>query len=801
MRRESVLKTVSQALNPGPVASCPLCRPICALPKLTILEKALRRSCRDSDNTLVFLFAGHVFGLLQPFSIALELHFAHIDTWPSSAMALSMLVSLATVAAALAGSASTIQESKGSCALQTKMQKDGASKFITCTSDEMMCHDPATMTDSCHPMSAGCPVTCPAGEHVCHSPASCPGCSAYNWCSSHSCPVYCAADEVVCHDSATMTDSCHPASTGCPLTCPPGDQVCHMPPSCPTCHDGHSFCSPSCPVYCAADELVCHDYATMTDSCHPMSAGCPVTCPAGEHMCHTPASCPGCSGSNWCSPSTCPVYCAVDEVVCHDSATMTDSCHPASTGCPITCPAGDQMCLAPDGHSFCSPSCPVYCAPNELMCHDPATMTDSCHPMSAGCPVTCPAGEHTCHTPPSCDICSGSNWCSPGTCPVYCAVDEVVCHDSATMTDSCHPASTGCPITCAPGDQVCHTPPSCPTCHDGSSFCSSTPTCPVYCAADEVVCHDSATMTDSCHPASTGCPITCLAGDQVCHMPPSCPTCNDGHSFCSPSCPVYCAPHELMCHDATTMTDSCHPMSAGCPVTCPAGEHVCHMPAPCDGCSGSNWCSSHTCPVYCAADEVVCHDSATMTDSCHPASTGCPITCPAGDQVCHSPPSCPTCNDGYSFCSPSCPVYCGPDELVCHDYATMTDSCHPMSAGCPVTCPAGEHVCHTPASCPGCSGSNWCSSYTCPVYCAVDELICHDSTTMTDSCHPKSTGCPVTCLAGEHVCHSPPTCEFCDGYNWCSSYTCPVTCGIDEIVCHDPMTMTDSCHPSSAGCP
>ena len=143
-------------------------------------------------------------------------------------MVLSILVSLITVRAMLADTMSTVQESKGACALQTKMKKDGTAQFVTCSSQEIMCHDPATMTDSCHPKSTGCPVTCPAGEHVCHMPPSCDGCDGYNWCSSYTCPVHCGIDEVMCHDTTTMTDTCHPASTGCPVTCPPGDHVCHM---------------------------------------------------------------------------------------------------------------------------------------------------------------------------------------------------------------------------------------------------------------------------------------------------------------------------------------------------------------------------------------------------------------------------------------------------------------------------------------------------------------------------------------------------------------------------------------------
>eukprot|EP00439_Symbiodinium_sp_Y106_P085749 s538_g29.t1 len=74
-------------------------------------------------------------------------------------MVLSILVSLITVRAMLADTMSTVQESKGACALQTKMKKDGTAQFV-------MCHDSATMTDSCHPASTGCPVTCPPGDQL-----------------------------------------------------------------------------------------------------------------------------------------------------------------------------------------------------------------------------------------------------------------------------------------------------------------------------------------------------------------------------------------------------------------------------------------------------------------------------------------------------------------------------------------------------------------------------------------------------------------------------------------------------------
>ena len=393
-------------------------------------------------------------------------------------MLLSTLLYLTAVCAMLADTST-----KGTCALQTKVKvkKDGAAQVVTCSTEEIMCHDSTTMTDSCHPKSTGCPVTCLAGEHVCHMPPTCDGCDGYNWCSSYTCPLYCGVDEVICHDSATMTDSCHPAATGCPVTCPPGDHVCHVPPTCDTCH-GYSYCSPgSCPTYCGMDEVMCHDSTTMTDSCHPKSTGCPVACLAGERVCHMPPTCHGCDGHNYCSSSPCPVYCGMDEVTCHDATTMTDSCHPASTGCPVTCASGDHLCQVPatcdtcHGYSYCSPSpCPVYCGVDEVMCHDSTTMTDSCHPKSTGCPVTCLAGEHVCHSPPVCAGCDGYNWCSSHTCPLTCGMHEVLCHDATTMTDSCHPATSGCPVTCPAGDHVCHSVATCQGCH-AYNWCSSTP--------------------------------------------------------------------------------------------------------------------------------------------------------------------------------------------------------------------------------------------------------------------------------------------------------------------------------------
>ena len=240
-----------------------------------------------------------------------------------------------------------------------------------------------------------------------------------------------------------------------------------LPPTCEGCH-GYSWCSPStCPVTCGVDEIVCHDSNTMTDSCHPMSTGCPVTCAAGEYMCNG-------QGYNWCSTTPCPITCSMDEVMCHDSTTMTDSCHPMSTGCPVTCAAGEYMCNG-QGYNWCSTTpCPITCSMDEVMCHDSTTMTDSCHPMSTGCPVTCAAGEHVCHSPPTCQGCHGYNWCSPSTCPITCGLNEMACWDSVTMTDSCYPMSTGCPVTCAAGEYMCSVPATCAGC-TGYSYCSMSP--------------------------------------------------------------------------------------------------------------------------------------------------------------------------------------------------------------------------------------------------------------------------------------------------------------------------------------
>merc|ERR1719499_1589099 len=107
----------------------------------------------------------------------------------------------------------------------------------------------------------------------------------------------------------------------------------------------------------------------------------------------------------------------------------------------------------------------------------------------------------------------------------------------------------------------------------------------------------------------------------------------------------------------------------------------------------------------------------------------------------------------------------------------MMDTCYPMSTGCPITCPAGDNVCHEPPTCTGCHGYSWCSPSPCPITCGTGEVVCHDSYTMTDSCHPASTGCPVTCAPGENVCHEAPTCTGCHGYSWCSPSPCPITCG------------------------
>ncbi|CAE7581664.1 brcc3 [Symbiodinium natans] len=507
-------------------------------------------------------------------------------------MPLSILVPLVT--ASLALSDAIPEESKGTCALQTKVTKNAAVQPLTCSAEEMWCHDPMTMTESCHPKSAGCPVTCLPGEHVCHEPQMFEGSDAYNYCSSYTCPVYCRFDEVWCHDPNTMVESCHNKTEGCPVTCYGSDHLCHMPPSCEGC-EGYNWCqSVPCPAYCSMDEVHCYDSATMIESCHPLSAGCPVTCSPGESLCHEKPTCDTCQGYNYC----------------HHGA------------------------------------CPVYCEMHEVMCHDPSAMINSCHNKTEGCPVTCFGNEHVCHTPPQCEGCDGYNWCQSSPCPAYCGTDEVHCYDSATMMESCHPLSAGCPVTCSPGDSECHEPPTCDSC-PGHNYCHPGP-CPVICGVDEVVCHDVHTMTDSCHPASIGCPVTCPPGDTVCHMPPTCDTCQ-GYDYCHPgSCPVHCGMHEVMCHDPSTMTDSCHKKCAGCPVTCPAGENVCHMPPQCEGCDGYNWCQPSPCPVTCGMNEMVCHDSNTMTDTCYPASSGCPVSCAAHEYVCHTAPTCQGCHGGGS---------------------------------------------------------------------------------------------------------------------------------------------------------
>ena len=118
--------------------------------------------------------------------------------------------------------------------------------------------------------------------------------------------------------------------------------------------------------------------------------------------------------------------CGVDEMSCWDSVSMMSTCHPKTAGCPVTCPAGEQMCHMPvqyeggEAMNSCQSSaypCPVYCSMNETMCYDSLTMLNTCHPKSTGCPVTCSPSEHMCHQPPTYPGGDAWNYCSPLTMP------------------------------------------------------------------------------------------------------------------------------------------------------------------------------------------------------------------------------------------------------------------------------------------------------------------------------------------------------------------------------------------------
>lgn len=584
-------------------------------------------------------------------------------------MVLLFTACLATVMCDAAGIADT-----DSCAERQpaahNQKVSGIALFQFKTSRQKATFNYRRATSSCVPRDQGCPVSCPEGQMTCHTPPGCPTCDGYNFCAT-SCPVICNPDnETLCHDPQTMTDSCHPRRQGCPVTCLQGENMCHEPPTCDTC-TGHYYCSSqTCPPTCTVNQTLCHDPVAQTYSCAEKSQGCPVKCQEGENVCHTPASCDTCDAHNWCSPATCPVACKSDETLCWDSETQKDSCHPMSQGCPVTCPEGDNKCYSPPmcdtcpGQYWCSPSsCPVVCGYDEMSCWNSSSQQNTCHPKHEGCPITCPEGDNMCHHPPVCDTCQGYYSCSPTTCPVTCQANETMCHDPE-KGDSCHLKNQGCPVTCPTGENTCHMPP--PTgCHDceATNFCSPT-SCPVHCNENETHCHDTETMIDSCFPKSQGCPVTCPEGENMCHSPPNCPSCH-GHNYCSPtSCPVTCQANETSCPDPVTGIDSCHPRDQGCPITCPEGENVCTNPPPpgCDSCTGYSWCSPTSCPVHCKENQTMCFDPVTGTNSCHPKSQGCPVTCQEGQKICHSPPppDCASCM-GYNYCSDGCCT----DELEC----------------------------------------------------------------------------------------------------------------------------------------
>lgn len=144
-------------------------------------------------------------------------------------------------------------------------------------------------------------------------------CPPMQWCQMDACPLQCGVGEMSCHDPGTMTESCHPFAAGCPVNCPAGDSICHSPAP----HPGdmaYNWCSPAdmpCPITCGMDEIICWNEKDNTESCHPLAMGCPVHCAPDENVCREQPMCNGCAGYNWCSRDPCPIMCQPNEMLCN----------------------------------------------------------------------------------------------------------------------------------------------------------------------------------------------------------------------------------------------------------------------------------------------------------------------------------------------------------------------------------------------------------------------------------------------------------------------------------------------------
>jgi hypothetical protein len=318
---------------------------------------------------------------------------------------------------------------------------------------------------------------------------------------------------------------------------------------------------------------------------------------------------------------------------------------------------------------------------------------------------------------------------------------------------------------------------------------------------------DPGQCRDFCAPMGEGCPVECAPQDNLCHQPSQCEGC-EAYNWCSPPewpCPLACGDDQISCWDDSSMTEQCHPKATGCPVNCAEGENVCQSPPMSEGDQAWNWCSpaEWPCPLVCGADQISCWNDSSMTEECHPKSAGCPVNCAEGENVCQSPPMFEG-EQAWNWCSPAewpCPLTCGADQVSCWDDSSMTEACFPKSTGCPANCPEGDNVCRSAPMFEGDQAWNWCSppEWPCPMECGRDEILCYDWTpdwtSFTESCAPKSSGCPVTCDEGFNMCREEPYDEFSAAYNWCSEFSCPVTCPPDQVNCW----LCDETNPEEGG--
>mmetsp|Transcript_805 Transcript_805/g.1521 ORF Transcript_805/g.1521 Transcript_805/m.1521 type:complete len:579 (-) Transcript_805:209-1945(-) len=320
----------------------------------------------------------------------------------------------------------------------------------------------------------------------------------------------------------------------------------------------------------------------------------------------------------------------------------------------------------------------------------------------------------------------------------------------------------------------------------------------------EISCNDTEVPCDSveqlsfqqtCVSKSIGCPVACEADQHMCTTPPTCSNCSAVNYCSSQPCPVICGYGEMICGKST-----CVKKAAGCPVECSKNENVCHEKPQCEGCIGSNWCSSTVCPVACGQEEVSCPlpDAGNI---CVPKAMGCPVNCSATEHRCHSQPV----YDGgkaLNWCSATpCPARCGLAEVSCANL-DGSEFCVDMKHGCPVNCSTAEYSCYNPPACDDCAATNWCSPNPCPQICAsMDEIPClYDSRTGDSLCVSRSKGCPVNCSQEEYECHMPPSTQVAEGSNWCSAAPCPSFCTASQISCPTD-NGSNLCVPREEGCP